>query len=1237
MPDRGSFGAPHRNGLLLPILEKSPDGILILDQDGTILFANPAVALMMERGAGDLRGAAFGYPLVLDATSEIQVLQADAAPITVEMRVTDLTWSGRPACLAMLRDVSDARRARLELSRALERLELATSGTGVAVWEWTDINDPTSFWFSPDVLRLLGLGPGGIDLDRETLLAMVAAPDRKRLRAAAKEALKQGQATSVFRARAQRGRDRVFLVRGRRAPGLDGDAVRLVGTLEDITEFKKTEWSLRSQLKEQHCLFEVAALASRRDLTEDALFRGVVALLVPAFRYPDIARARIVHQERSIATPGFSTSPWLLASELHVGHTSEGRVEVCYMDARPAGDEGPFLAEERAMLDAVAALLGQAILAHRTEETLRNSRDLLGLVIENVPIRVFWKDAELRYLGCNSLFARDAGMSCPEDLVGKDDFEMGWREQAEEYRADDRRVMDSDTPYLGFEEPQTTPDGQTIWLRSSKVPLHDAGGGVFGVLGIYDDITESKRAGSRLRLQATALEAADNAIVITDAHGMVHWCNPAFLAASQRTEAEVIGKTPGQLVRSDSQDQDFYRIMWETITAGRVWHGRLINRRKDGDLYPVDLTITPLKEEEGRITHFIGIEQDVTEKTLADQRIQRLSRIHAMLSAINSLIVRVQDQENLYWEACRIACTTGQFRRAWIGLVDHPAELIVPTAWHESSASDGRDSPAAVPVSADAGAHGLIASAVRGRRPMMANNVESEHQGARGGGEPDGYRSLAALPLSIADRVVSVLVLYSDRPGFFDDQEMRLLSDLASDISFALDHIHKSRKLDYLAHYDPLTGLANRTLFLQRVNQHIRVTAPRGDRFAVVKVDIEHLGAINTSLGHSAGDELLTKIAKRLSGYFTPIGVGRTTSDLFTVLVPFSDKLDVMRSVRMMAQDCFGEPYSVGGSDFKVGIKTGIALFPDDGADAEVLLGHAIAALREGKKSGEPFAFFTKDLIGRSSSDLTLEHELREALETDAFVLHYQPKLSLDTGKISGVEALIRWRSAKLGLVPPNQFIPLLEETGLILDVGKWALKRAVRDHRRWAEAGLQTRVAVNVSPLQLRQPDFVRNVRESLTGGVSPTGIDVEITESLIMTDVRANVRKLNEVRRLGANIAIDDFGTGHSSLAYLAKLPVQSLKIDRTFIADMLDDADTMSLVSAIVSLAHSLRLTVVAEGVETEDQARALRLLRCEEMQGYLFSRPVPFDEMTALLMKNADLEPTRDFDFDPNGGA
>ena len=327
---------------------------------------------------------------------------------------------------------------------------------------------------------------------------------------------------------------------------------------------------------------------------------------------------------------------------------------------------------------------------------------------------------------------------------------------------------------------------------------------------------------------------------------------------------------------------------------------------------------------------------------------------------------------------------------------------------------------------------------------------------------------------------------------------------------------------------------------------------------------------------------------------------------------------EVTKRLQDLLQRCFGEPYHANDAELRLSAKAGVTLFPNDGVDTEILLRNAEAALRAAKKTGDPTLFYTSALTDRTSEQLSLLNKLQRGIENDEFVLHYQPKFETATRKIVGVEALIRWQSPELGLVPPGKFIPLMEETGIILQAGAWALSKAVSDYARWLTLVLPApRIAVNVSPIQLRKRDFFGTVQNAVRRGPSPPGIDLEITESLIMEDIQSNIRKLKDVRDLGIEIAIDDFGTGYSSLGYLAKLPVQMLKIDRSFIITMLKDRATLTLVQTIISLAHSLKLKVIAEGVDEEEQAKLLGQLRCDEIQGFLLSRPLPFGQLTEIL--------------------
>ncbi|HTE06684.1 MAG TPA: EAL domain-containing protein, partial [Planctomycetota bacterium] len=471
-------------------------------------------------------------------------------------------------------------------------------------------------------------------------------------------------------------------------------------------------------------------------------------------------------------------------------------------------------------------------------------------------------------------------------------------------------------------------------------------------------------------------------------------------------------------------------------------------------------------------------------------------------------------------------------------------------------------------------------------------------------------------------RVAGVLGLHSEAPGFFTSAEMKLLNELAGDISFALDHLSKADRILYLAKYDALTGLPNRRLFGEDLTQRLEDGKSGSGLFAVVLVDMERFGRVNETLGRAAGDELLREAAARLQKLHPT--VARIGVDLFAF--PVADKHSVSElahAVDEVAARCFGEPFVIAGETLRMGCRAGIAVCPSDGRDAETLLRNAEAALRRAKTAAQHCVFYAPEMNARVAEALALESRLRHAIERQEFVLHYQPKVSLPDGRICGLEALIRWQHPEHGLVPPLRFISVLEEAGLIGTVGRWALRQALADHRRWRDAGLGSlRVAVNVSPLQLREADFAAQVRE-VAGDDGGEALELEITENVIMENMDRNVAMLKDIRSRGVTVAIDDFGTGYSSLAYIAKLPATSLKIDRAFVTGMSEGPHGMVMVSSIIALAHALKLKVVAEGVETEEQSHKLSLLSCDEAQGYLFSRPVTADEIEAMLRSGEPL--------------
>lgn len=648
----------------------------------------------------------------------------------------------------------------------------------------------------------------------------------------------------------------------------------------------------------------------------------------------------------------------------------------------------------------------------------------------------------------------------------------------------------------------------------------------------------------------------------------------------------------------------------------------------DGRIKFVEEHWRVLFDNQGKPTRAIGMTQDITERKESEARIIYLSRVHAMLSGINTLIVRVSGLDELFKEACRIAVEAGGFRMAMLCTVDSSLMMIKPCA------SAGKDDELMAAIkgilsSTKDAPNTMVARAIRERQVIVSNNSQSDPQVLFGKKYAEsGVRSIAVMPLTVSNEAAGVLALYAGEIEFFHDEEMILLKALTEDIAFAIDHIKNQEKLNFLAYYDEVTGLANRTLFFERVAQFIRVADNSGHKLALLIFDLERFKNINDSLGRLAGDILLKQVSEWLKQNIGGADLlARLDADHFAVVVPkIRQEGDLSKLFDQKSEDFLRHLFRLNDThELRIAAKAGIAIFPDDGSDVDILFRNAEAALKIAKKSGNRYLFHTQKMTEAVTEKLTLENQLRQAIDNEEFVLHYQPKVNLLNGKVTGAEALIRWNDPRTGLVPPGKFIPILEETGLIYDVGRWALRQAIADYLRWQAAGLAAvRIAVNVSPLQLRAPGFAAEIEQMIN--IDPhaaEGLELEITESMIMEDMKHIVISLQAIRAMGVTVAIDDFGTGFSSLGYLAKLPADTLKIDRTFIVDMAAEPEGLALVSTIIGLAHALKFKVVAEGVETEEQSRLLRLLSCDEMQGYLFCKPVPAEIFETQFLASSDV--------------
>jgi diguanylate cyclase (GGDEF)-like protein len=466
--------------------------------------------------------------------------------------------------------------------------------------------------------------------------------------------------------------------------------------------------------------------------------------------------------------------------------------------------------------------------------------------------------------------------------------------------------------------------------------------------------------------------------------------------------------------------------------------------------------------------------------------------------------------------------------------------------------------------------------------------------------------------------LASSLVRASDgSPRYF----IAVIQDISESKRAAEELKVREEQYRRLAQYDSLTGLPNRALLYDRLEHGITQARRHRSLLAVLFIDIDRFKYVNDTFGHSAGDDLLKQVAERFSGCVRGEDtVGRLSGDEFAIVLGRIGAARDGATVATKVVESLNRPFQLQGVDLFVTASIGITVFPSDGTDRDALIRNADVAMYRAKERGRNnYQFYTPEMNNRTREMLDMQNALRAALDRDELVLHYQPKIDIATGRVSGIEALLRWAHPKRGLIPPAEFMPMLEETGLIVQAGEWVLRSICRQLSAWRRDGTKAvPVAMNLSARQFLAPDLGQSIRAALEEhALDPELLEIEITESSIMADTEEAIRTLEYLQVLGVRIAIDDFGTGYSSLGYLKRFPLRALKIDRTFVRDITTDADDATITQAVVSMAHSLNLKVIAEGVESSAQLAFLMRYGCDEVQGYLFSRPIPADECLAFI--------------------
>ncbi|MBA4190717.1 MAG: hypothetical protein C0467_22255 [Planctomycetaceae bacterium] len=563
------------------------------------------------------------------------------------------------------------------------------------------------------------------------------------------------------------------------------------------------------------------------------------------------------------------------------------------------------------------------------------------------------------------------------------------------------------------------------------------------------DISEQLAREDELRRLWRAIEQSPASVVVTDATGAIEYVNPKFTRLTGYTASDVVGKNP-RILQSGKQSPDFYKQMWETLTAGREWHGELCNRAKDGTLFWEATSISPVRNASGEVTHYIGVKEDVTERKAAE------------------------------------------------------------------------------------------------------------------------------------------------------------------------------RQLEHQALHDSLTGLPNRALFREQLIRAISWAKRNRTQVALFFLDLDRFKNVNDTLGHPVGDELLRGVASRLRGVIRESDtVARLGGDEFAILVPDLNRLEDAAAVARKVVAALAAPFHIGTQEIHTSGSLGITMFPTDAIELEGLFRNADLALYQAKRGGRNrLCFFSEEMDREVRSRIALEANLRFALERRELFLEYQPIISLEGERLVGVEALVRWRHPRDGVIAPGRFVPIAEESGLIVPLGEWILRTACRQLREWQDRGAKIRVSVNISSVQFRHEDFAATVSHVLVEtGVDPAGLELELTESILMHDIQTGSRLMMRLHEMGLRLSIDDFGTGYSSLSYLRRLPAGTLKIDPSFVQAIESKHKDAAIVKAIIHLGHDIGLNVLAEGVETPAQRDYLREHRCDEVQGFLYSRPVAAAEID-LLMRSCE---------------
>jgi diguanylate cyclase (GGDEF)-like protein len=697
--------------------------------------------------------------------------------------------------------------------------------------------------------------------------------------------------------------------------------------------------------------------------------------------------------------------------------------------------------------------------------------------------------------------------------------------------------------------------------------------------------------------------------------GRITYVNERFVTSSQRSRAELLELTIDQVWNGMSSATQ----PWQWAPEREVWNGEVRLTGQAGTEQWHQRTIIPILDDRGGVEKYICIDIDITDRKEFEVAILDNARRQHLIALFGQQALTEENVSALGELAALTAAQGLSMSKAALLVVDRVSHGVILNAETGLTNIDTRDSETNEFLSGMGSSAGLDISDTPDAKYKLLS-VDTV------GAEP--IRSRVEVDIPCGDAFKGVLGVYATTGHAFTPEDVSYLQTLANLLAAALERDDAKKRLTYLAENDSLTHLPNRWFLNNYLHAAISRSASAPSAISVMFIDLDRFKTVNDTMGHSVGDELLIQASRRLEEYLDDDSlIARLGGDEFSVVV--TQPVYSASSIKSLAThivDALAKPFNLCGQDIFVSASVGIATYPFDGDDAGVILKHADTAMYHAKKSGRNnFKFYTAEMNQSAVKRLQTETLLRGALDRDEFILHFQPKVSLTDGSISGLEALLRWNHPELGLVSPADFIPMLEDTGLIIPVGEWVIRKVCETLKGWEDNNLGVvPIAINLSARQLQVKGLAKIVRHILEEyGINPALLEFELTESVLMIEPESAVEILREIKSYGIGLSVDDFGTGYSSLAYLKRFPIDTLKIDRMFIKDITSNHEDAAITRAVIVLAHELDLNVIAEGVETFDQLELLVKHGCDQIQGYLFSKPVTSDECAAMIKSSRTL--------------